>query len=183
MMLLIAALVAFMVEVRISLRAIPDPAGIAGEDVVTVEKRLLQAVVAVACLLPLIVGGQGIVHGPGAVRASGGGAARSGQPFPLYLGDILRVGIGFASCIPRIEARGRGSVAGRVDRRRRAVAPGVVAGGGGAVAGPCARVGDGDGGRAVADALAGGSRGAGARRTDPPPAGVRRGRASPRPPR
>ena len=30
----------------------------------SIEKRLLQAVIAVACLLPLIVGGQGVLHGP-----------------------------------------------------------------------------------------------------------------------
>jgi hypothetical protein len=70
-----------------------------------IEKRLLQIVIAVACLLPLIVGAESIVRGPSAV---GGNAVPTDldSHFRYLSGIFFALGLAFVSCIPAIEARG-----------------------------------------------------------------------------
>ncbi len=70
------------------------------------EKRLLQAVVAVACLLPLIVGGQGIVHGPAPFGHLAEVPRDLDSHFRYISGIFFATGLGFASCIPDIERKG-----------------------------------------------------------------------------
>ncbi len=72
----------------------------------TAEKRLLQAVVAVACLLPLIVGGQGIVHGPSPFGHLTDVPRDLDSHFRYISGIFFATGLGFVSCIPDIEAKG-----------------------------------------------------------------------------
>lgn len=68
-------------------------------------KSLLQIAVALACLVPLGIGGAGVLLGPGIVGAA------PGQPdldshFRYLSGVFLGVGVGFASCVPHIERMG-----------------------------------------------------------------------------
>ena len=70
------------------------------------EKRLLQAVVAIACLVPLLTGGQSILLGP----------AMFGHPpviptdldshFRYVSGIFFALGIAFTTCVPAIERKG-----------------------------------------------------------------------------
>jgi hypothetical protein len=72
-----------------------------------VERRLLQIVVAAACLVPLTTGGNSIVRGVRYLK---------GVPVPVpadldshfrYLSGIFfALGIGFVTCIPAIERKG-----------------------------------------------------------------------------
>jgi hypothetical protein len=72
-----------------------------------IETRLLQIVVAVACIVPLSTGGEGIIRGAAMLR---------GVPTPVppdldshfrYLSGIFFVlGLAFASCVPAIERKG-----------------------------------------------------------------------------
>lgn len=71
----------------------------------TVEKRVLQAVVAVACLVPLSAGSNGVLrgaewlnHAPVAVDLD--------SHFRYISGIFLGVGVAFVSCIPTIEDKG-----------------------------------------------------------------------------
>jgi hypothetical protein len=69
------------------------------------EKRLLQAVVALACVVPLVTGGLSILRGP---------AGMAHAPVPVDLdshfryisGIFFALGIAFATCVPGIEAKG-----------------------------------------------------------------------------
>lgn len=70
------------------------------------ERRLLQGIVAVACLLPLLVGGSGIVHGPAAFGLHGDVPRDLDSHFRYISGIFFATGIGFASCIPHIERKG-----------------------------------------------------------------------------
>lgn len=70
------------------------------------ETRLLQAVVAVACLLPLVVGGQGIVHGPAPFGHLAEVPRDLDSHFRYISGIFFATGLGFASCIPDIAAKG-----------------------------------------------------------------------------
>ncbi len=71
-----------------------------------IEKRLLQAVVAVACLLPLVVGGQGIVHGPAPFGHLATVPIDLDSHFRYISGIFFATGLGFLSCIPSIERKG-----------------------------------------------------------------------------
>ena len=70
------------------------------------QRRLLQAAVAAACIVPLLTGTLSLVEGPAFIR----GVER---PLPIDLdshyrylsGLLLGLGLAFASCIPRIERR------------------------------------------------------------------------------
>jgi hypothetical protein len=73
---------------------------------VAVERRLLQAVVALACLVPLSVGGQSILHGPGFLGHPPVIPRDLDSHFRYISGIFFAVGIAFATCVPRIEARG-----------------------------------------------------------------------------
>ena len=71
------------------------------------ERRLLQLAIALGCVVPLAAGGSGMLVGPGMI----GGVA---QPVPADLDSHMRylsgllcaIGIGFLTCIPRIEEKG-----------------------------------------------------------------------------
>lgn len=74
------------------------------------EKRLLQAVVAVLCLSPFVIGGMGIARGPTQF-----GAVITGDPEKLrdvfshyrYMSGIFfAVGLMALSCVPQIERMG-----------------------------------------------------------------------------
>lgn len=69
-------------------------------------KRLLQAAVAIACILPLVVGGQGIVHGPAAFGHPADVPRDLDSHFRYISGIFFATGLGFLSCIPAIERKG-----------------------------------------------------------------------------
>lgn len=86
-----------------------------------VERRLLQAAVAVACLVPLSTGGESVIRGAAFLR----GVPRPVPPdldshFRYLSGIFLALGIAFATTVPAIERRGP---------RFRLLAAMVVAGG------------------------------------------------------
>ncbi|HEX8571315.1 MAG TPA: DUF4345 domain-containing protein [Allosphingosinicella sp.] len=68
------------------------------------EKRLLQLVVGLGCLVPLFAGGVGIMHGPEMLSGVGDSSPADLDSHFRYLSGLLfAVGIAFASCIPGIE--------------------------------------------------------------------------------
>jgi len=71
------------------------------------ERRILQAVVALACIVPLVTGGMSIVHGPSWLRGVGAHPPVDLDSHFRYISGIFfALGIAFASCIPRLEAMG-----------------------------------------------------------------------------
>lgn len=70
------------------------------------DRRLLQIVVALACLVPLTIGGESILRGPGFLGHPPVVPRDLDSHFRYISGIFFAVGIGFATCIPRIEARG-----------------------------------------------------------------------------
>jgi Domain of unknown function (DUF4345) len=72
------------------------------------ERRLLQAAMALACLVPLSVGTISLIESAAMLRGVD-------HPLPVDLdshfrylsGLLLGIGIAFAACIPRIEDKGR----------------------------------------------------------------------------
>ena len=68
------------------------------------ERRLLQIAIGIACLVPFLAGGQGVIEGPAMVKGSGG--ADLDSHYRYLSGLLLGIGIGFAACIPAIERRG-----------------------------------------------------------------------------
>ena len=71
------------------------------------ERRLLQAAIAFAALVPLTMGAVSIVQGPAVLRGiSGASAADLDSHFRYLSGLLLGIGAGFALCIPGIESRG-----------------------------------------------------------------------------
>jgi hypothetical protein len=70
-----------------------------------VERRLLQAAVAIACLVPLTAGGAGVVEGPAMLRGVDAAPVDLDSHFRYLSGILLGIGIGFACCIPSIERR------------------------------------------------------------------------------
>jgi hypothetical protein len=71
-----------------------------------IEKRLLQIVVAIACLVPLSVGGQSILNGPSFLGHPPVIPTDLDSHFRYISGIFFGVGIAFATCIPDIEAKG-----------------------------------------------------------------------------
>jgi hypothetical protein len=69
------------------------------------EKRLLQAAVAFACLVPIFGGGLGVWHGAAMVGIALAAPAADAH-FRYLSGLLLAIGFGFLSTVPRIEARG-----------------------------------------------------------------------------
>lgn len=71
-----------------------------------IEKRLLQIVVALACIVPLVTGGAGILSGPDWLRGVGSAPVDLDSHFRYMSGIFFGVGLAFCSCIPRIEIKG-----------------------------------------------------------------------------
>jgi hypothetical protein len=70
------------------------------------ERRLLQLVVALACIVPILSGGAGILQGPAMLHAVGSGSPADLDSHFRYLsGLLLAIGIAFATCIPGIEGK------------------------------------------------------------------------------
>jgi Domain of unknown function (DUF4345) len=70
------------------------------------EKRLLQAAVALACLVPISAGGFGVIRGPAMLDIVA--AAPAAAHFRYLSGLLLGIGLGFVAMLPRIEAHARG---------------------------------------------------------------------------
>lgn len=70
------------------------------------EKKLLQIVVAVACLVPLLAGGSGVLRGAEMMHGVGAGPPVDLDSHFRYLsGLLLGMGLAFVWCIPAIERR------------------------------------------------------------------------------
>lgn len=71
-----------------------------------VERRLLQLAVALGCVVPLLAGGVGIMHGPEMLGGVGDHSPADLDSHFRYLsGLLLAVGLAFATCIPGIEGK------------------------------------------------------------------------------
>jgi hypothetical protein len=71
-----------------------------------IEKRALQVIVALACLVPFYAGGLGIVNGPAFLRGVASPVPTDlDSHFRYVSGIFFGVGIGFASCIADIEKK------------------------------------------------------------------------------
>jgi hypothetical protein len=71
-----------------------------------IEKRLLQVVIAIACLVPLSVGGQSILNGPSFLGHPPVIPTDLDSHFRYISGIFFGVGIAFATCIPDIQTKG-----------------------------------------------------------------------------
>ena len=70
------------------------------------ERRLLQIAVAIACLVPLLAGGAGVIAGPAMLKGVGAPTAIDLDSHYRYLSGLLfGLGLMFAACIPRIERK------------------------------------------------------------------------------
>ena len=69
------------------------------------EKRLLQATIALACVVPIAGGGFGVIRGPAMLDIVA--TAPAAAHFRYLSGLLLGIGLGFLSMVPRIEAQGR----------------------------------------------------------------------------
>ena len=70
------------------------------------ERRLLQIVVAIACLVPLSVGGLSIVRGPGWLGHVRDVPVDLDSQFRYVSGIFFALGVAFATCVPGIERKG-----------------------------------------------------------------------------
>ncbi|GAA4769533.1 hypothetical protein GCM10023219_14830 [Stakelama sediminis] len=70
------------------------------------ERRLLQLIIALAALVPLTAATVSIFKGPDWLGYPGGVAVDLDSQFRYLSGIFLAIGIGFLSCIPRIQAEG-----------------------------------------------------------------------------
>ena len=70
------------------------------------ELRLLQALVALACLVPLAIGGEGVLRGPGFLGHPPAIPRDLDSHFRYLSGIFFAVGIAFATCIPDLARRG-----------------------------------------------------------------------------
>ncbi|WP_294039538.1 DUF4345 domain-containing protein [Sphingomonas sp.] len=70
------------------------------------EKRMLQIVVAIACLVPLSIGGESIVRGPSFLGHPPVVPTDLDSHFRYISGIFFGVGVAFATCIPNIEVKG-----------------------------------------------------------------------------
>ena len=66
------------------------------------EKRALQAVMAVACLVPIVAGGAGMGLGSAML---GGGTVNMDSHFRYLSGLLFGIGVAFAATLPRIETQ------------------------------------------------------------------------------
>lgn len=70
------------------------------------EKRLLQAIVGAACIVPVTAGVLGIIGGAAGLNGGHAVATDLESHFHYLSGILLAIGIAFASCVPGIETRG-----------------------------------------------------------------------------
>ena len=70
------------------------------------ETRLLQLLVAIACLVPLSAGSLGVLFGPGWLKGVATVPTDLDSHFRYLSGIFLGVGMGFASCVPAIARKG-----------------------------------------------------------------------------
>jgi len=70
-----------------------------------INKRLLQAVVAVLALIPTLSGAAGVLLGPDFLRLDPPWPADLDSHFRFLSGVFVAVGLGFYSCVSRIEAK------------------------------------------------------------------------------
>ncbi|AXJ95877.1 MULTISPECIES: DUF4345 domain-containing protein [unclassified Sphingomonas] len=70
------------------------------------ELRLLQVVVAIACLVPLAIGGLGILRGPGFLGHPPVVPRDLDSHFRYVSGIFFAVGVAFVTCIPDIANKG-----------------------------------------------------------------------------
>ncbi|HEU0044039.1 DUF4345 domain-containing protein [Sphingomonas sp.] len=70
------------------------------------EKRLLQIVVAIACLVPLSTGGRSVLFGPGFLRGVEAVPVDLDSHFRYVSGIFFALGVAFVTCIPAIERKG-----------------------------------------------------------------------------
>jgi len=72
------------------------------------EKRVLQAAVAIACLVPLLAGGAGMLRGADILGGVNPPVPPDLDSHMRYLSGLLfGIGVAFLTCIPRIEEQGR----------------------------------------------------------------------------
>ena len=77
-----------------------------GAMTAALERRLLQAAIALAALLPVYAGLAGLIQGAG-FAGDASLLGRDGDSHWRYLsGLLLGIGVGFWTCVPRIERRG-----------------------------------------------------------------------------
>jgi hypothetical protein len=69
------------------------------------EKRLLQAVIALVACVPVYAGGAGMLLGP-AIVGAGAVSVTADSHFRYLSGLLLGVGFCYWSCLPQIERRG-----------------------------------------------------------------------------
>lgn len=70
------------------------------------ERRALQLVVAIACLVPLAIGGISIVRGPGWLGHAPVVPADLDSQFRYVSGIFFALGLAFTTCVPGIERKG-----------------------------------------------------------------------------
>ncbi len=75
-------------------------------SVTPIERRALQAVVAIACLVPLAIGGISIVRGPGWLGHAPVIPADLDSQFRYVSGIFFALGLAFTTCVPGIERKG-----------------------------------------------------------------------------
>src|SRR5947209_13506432 len=68
-----------------------------------IEKRLLQCVVVLACVVPIVGGGYGVLRGL-AMLEFGGASVGADSHFRYLSGLLLGIGLGFVTTVPRIES-------------------------------------------------------------------------------
>jgi hypothetical protein len=69
------------------------------------ERRLLQAAVVFACVVPILGGGFGVSRGPAMLGIAAASAAADAH-FRYLSGLLLGIGLGFLAMVPRIETCG-----------------------------------------------------------------------------
>ncbi|WP_394664158.1 DUF4345 domain-containing protein [uncultured Sphingomonas sp.] len=70
------------------------------------ERRALQIVVAIACLVPLSIGGISVVCGPGWLGHAPVIPTDLDSQFRYVSGIFFALGLAFTSCVPAIERKG-----------------------------------------------------------------------------
>jgi hypothetical protein len=69
------------------------------------ERRLLQVAASFACLVPLSMGLASVLEGPEVLQGVSTAPVDLDSHFRYLSGLLLGIGVAFASCIPRIEAK------------------------------------------------------------------------------